>query len=376
VNPRNAHCFGCHSRSGRFALGFEGWHEMQGRPGADEVRGKRVRKLEDGRTVEFVVADIHHEKGLSCIDCHNANEVMGAGAPVTYKREQQRVGCEDCHAEKLASVSPAGVDPESASLLRLRGRSLGLGERMGTTRDGDPLVNVVVSPNGARLVTKHDARSLLEAPAAACTRTARTKGSRATPAATARAPRLRLLPYAVRPGRRGIRPRGAAVGPGTWNETSGRFEAKPPALGVLRGGAGPRRHRLLRARHGDDLRPQPRGRQGARRDLPSLFAKLSAHTTRREARSCDSCHRDPVALGYGAGALRFTARGGESALTFDPALRRIRATVLPGCTGPASGRARRHGLDARRGEALSTWPSSGRSRRRRVPRLPRGIRRR
>ena len=330
VNPRNAHCFGCHSRSGRFALGFEGWHEMQGRPGADEVRGKRVRKLEDGRTVEFVVADIHHEKGLSCIDCHNANEVMGAGAPVTYKREQQRVGCEDCHAAKLASVSPAGVDPESASLLRLRGRSLGLGERMGTTRDGDPLVNVVVSPNGARLVTKHDARSLpLKPPAAACTQDRAHERLSCNTCHTAWAPSCVSCHTQYDPADEGFDHVAQQWGPGTWNETSGRFEAKPPALGVLRGGAG--RGAIDTFVPGMVMTFDRNREAGKAPDVifRRLFAKLSAHTTRREARSCDSCHRDPVALGYGAGALRFTARGGEGAWTFDPALRAHPRDGLP-----------------------------------------------
>ena len=46
---------------------------------------------------------------------------------------------------------------------------------------------------------------------------------------------------------------------------------------------------------------------GARADpvFRRLFAPTAAHTTQRAARSCTSCHNDPVALGYGRGQLQF-----------------------------------------------------------------------
>ena len=128
MNPRNGHCFGCHSRSGRIALSYEGWHEMHtpGRRRPADAGSPNVRKLDDGRYVEKIVADIHHERGLECIDCHTANEVMGAGADVARKSQQLRVGCEDCHAREPVSVAAEFVDPESSSA----------GERFASGRSG------------------------------------------------------------------------------------------------------------------------------------------------------------------------------------------------------------------------------------------------
>ena len=40
-----------------------------------------------------------------------------------------------------------------------------------------------------------------------------------------------------------------------------------------------------------------------------LYAPASAHTTRRESRSCKSCHNDPLAIGYGRGTLTFSPSG-------------------------------------------------------------------
>ncbi len=42
-----------------------------------------------------------------------------------------------------------------------------------------------------------------------------------------------------------------------------------------------------------------------------LYARIEPHTTRTQARSCKSCHNDPVAIGYGRGELRFERLPGE-----------------------------------------------------------------
>ncbi len=41
-----------------------------------------------------------------------------------------------------------------------------------------------------------------------------------------------------------------------------------------------------------------------------LYAPVFSHTIVRASRTCTSCHNDPVALGYGRGALRYEIGGG------------------------------------------------------------------
>jgi hypothetical protein len=41
--------------------------------------------------------DIHHERGLACIDCHNGREVMGHGTVARHSGEQVTIRCQDCH---------------------------------------------------------------------------------------------------------------------------------------------------------------------------------------------------------------------------------------------------------------------------------------
>ena len=43
LNPRNDHCFGCHSRSGRIALSYEGWNEIA----RDRWRQRRAGQIRD-----------------------------------------------------------------------------------------------------------------------------------------------------------------------------------------------------------------------------------------------------------------------------------------------------------------------------------------
>ena len=235
MNPRNGHCFGCHSRSGRIALCYEGWNELREETGdnAAPTAGKRagsekIRKLDDGRFVEKIVADVHHERGMECIDCHTANELMGAGAEVLRKSQQQRVGCEDCHAAKLVSVAPEFVDAESRLLHKLRGWTLAPGQRMGTTRDGEPLVNVVVEEGkGARLLRKRTGEAL----AAQGPRRRVHAGQGPRTALLRELPHrlgaaLQHLPHRVRPEGRGLRPRRAEVGEGHV-ERDGRAPSRP-----------------------------------------------------------------------------------------------------------------------------------------------------
>ena len=342
LDPRNSHCFGCHSRSGRIALSYEGWNEYRDEigsnaaPAAPQKRGRipfsengkraptpSLRKLDDGRFVEKVTADVHHERGMECIDCHTANELMGAGAEVARKSQQQKVGCEDCHTRSLASVAPESVDPESRLLMTLRKWTLAPGARMGTTRDGEPLVNVVVEAGlGARLLRKRTGESLpLKAPAAACTEG---KGHAKLSCASchdAWAPRCVTCHTTFDPKDEGFDHAAQKWVKGTWNETAGPFEALPPTLGVLHDGDG--RGAIDTFVPGMIMTFDRNREEGRAPDIVfrRLYGKLSAHTTRREARSCKSCHADPVALGFGKGELRYEVAGTSGRWRFRPAMK-------------------------------------------------------
>ena len=312
LNPTNEHCFGCHSRSSRISLSYAGWHELRGDPSHP---GARVRTLADGRKVEQIGADVHHERGLDCIDCHTAWEVMGSGAVVARKSDQVRIVCTDCHAARLASVAVDAADPESRTLLALRTWTLGPGERLGAGRNGDALVNVFVDESGkGTLRSKRSGASHpLMPPAAACTEGKGHARLSCASCHSAWAPRCTTCHTQFDPADEGFDWLAQKWVKGTWNESSGPFETAPPTLGVRLdpGAPGGAREVVDTFVPGMILTFDRNREAGKPADVifRRLYAHTFAHTVRREARSCESCHNDPVALGYGRGELQYGKSG-------------------------------------------------------------------
>jgi hypothetical protein len=99
---------------------------------------------------------------------------------------------------------------------------------------------------------------------------------------------------------------------GGWVEEGKDFQATAPTLGVRRiTSNGSDRDTidtfipgmvLTIDRRQDDRRP-------ADIVFRRLYARSFAHTVTKASRSCESCHNDPVALGYGRGTLEFARAG-------------------------------------------------------------------
>lgn len=56
-------------------------------------------------------ADVHHEKGLLCVDCHDTGDVMGRGKIVAAAKDAVKVRCQTCHAPEsktYPSSQPSG----------------------------------------------------------------------------------------------------------------------------------------------------------------------------------------------------------------------------------------------------------------------------
>ncbi len=116
----NNSCFGCHSRSGRISTNYEGWHETTLL--AEEMPdSSNYRLIENSRVFVQEPADVHHELGLECIDCHNSYELMGDGNLYAHQEDQQDVQCSDCHIMGEAqTVTLDELDNESALIASLR----------------------------------------------------------------------------------------------------------------------------------------------------------------------------------------------------------------------------------------------------------------
>jgi hypothetical protein len=112
---------------------------------------------------------------------------------------------------------------------------------------------------------------------------------------------------------------------GAWTETAGGFSAQPPTLGVrtvsqiVKSSSRQIDRSLI-----DTFIPGmilTFDRNEAPGGAPAhvfrrLYARAFSHTIAKGARTCQSCHADPVALGYGEGKLVYEHEG---RWRFDPA---------------------------------------------------------
>ena len=193
------------------------------------------------------------------------------------------------------------------------------------------MVNVVIEPSGkpAMVRKRTGERRELKPAARACAQGPGHARLSCGSCHTAWAPRCTTCHTSNDPSSKGYDWLADAEVSGEWNEKSGPFVADLPTLGIRRidAGAGTRRETVDTFVPGMILtidRPAGSGRPEGTL-FRRLYARIEPHTTRREARSCTSCHNDPVALGYGRGDLRFE----RGRWRFAPASAALPADGLP-----------------------------------------------
>ncbi|BCR05625.1 c-type cytochrome [Desulfuromonas versatilis] len=89
-------CLHCHNRGGRTGVSYIGTMESDGYGTPYTDKGGKQGQLH-GKNYNHLQADIHYDKGLTCIDCHTKQDLHGDGN-IYQKREQAvEIECEDCH---------------------------------------------------------------------------------------------------------------------------------------------------------------------------------------------------------------------------------------------------------------------------------------
>jgi len=339
----NGKCFSCHSRSGRISTNYEGWQELHDpSPEARQsgwLAGSRFRSLRDDRVFERVAPDIHHLRGLDCIDCHTSTEVMGDGVAHARKSGQVRVSCEDCHAPFGASLptTPASrIDPESRRILALRALPGPVPKRFIQTAKGDVLVNGVIDDRTGKpvMLRKRSGQPRELKPAArVCTEGAGHDRLSCGSCHTGWASRCNSCHTAFDAKAEAYDWIADADVVGGWKEKSGPFVSDLPTLGIRAISKKDGGHRSVIETFvpGMILSVDRPGKPGTPGDSLShrLYARVEPHTTQQKSRSCKSCHNDPVAIGYGRGDLRYvrTTRGGR--WEFTPASQPLAFDGLP-----------------------------------------------
>ncbi len=339
VNVPKQACFGCHSRSGRIATNYEGWHETL----LDESSAKanagwpaQFRQLADGRIFEKHPADVHFEKGMTCIDCHVATEIMGDGSAHAHERDAVKISCMDCHAPGATPAKDfAQLDAETQEIVVLR--KLNIPGRRFVVSPSVSLAytNVFLDADGRpSLVLKESAKLLRPKPSAVVCVGATSIHRRLDCAAchTAWAPQCVSCHTSFDPVTQGWDHLAGKFVKGAWQEQADNFMGDAPALGIQQVTLpdGKTEERVTTFVPGMILNLElPNDKLKGRSQFKRLFAPASPHTTVTQGRDCRSCHANPVAMGYGRGKLTYVVRKRIGKWQFTPAFTASSQDGLP-----------------------------------------------
>ncbi len=316
------HCFGCHSRSSRISTNYMGLQETL----LDESEVNNIDEytvLEDKRVYKNLEEDVHHTKGLLCIDCHSSHEVMGDGKKYAHAEQAVKIQCIDCHYKDKPNTIPYdSLDQESLLVFLHRDYKHDDKQIIVAKKDGHPLVNTFVdSLGGAFLISKKDGSlHSLKPQTEVCSRDNAHKNVSCATCHSSWTPRCigchnefdKNEPRAFDLlDKKYVR--------GQWKEYVAEFSSSLPAMGVRENSDG--RH-IEPAIPGMimtiDLSSYSKNKEGDDMLFHRLYAPNSPHTTRKEVRDCVSCHSNSATLGYGNGALVYEIMNKKGAWVFTP----------------------------------------------------------
>ncbi len=111
-------CLHCHHRGARIGLSFTGRAQMPPRlpsgPGIPGTTDERFNRNFHYADIATNPADLHHERGLHCIDCHVKAEIMGDGNIFGHMDQATKIECRTCHG--LPDEPPTFLDHDGQLL--------------------------------------------------------------------------------------------------------------------------------------------------------------------------------------------------------------------------------------------------------------------
>ncbi|MBK7030394.1 MAG: DUF4405 domain-containing protein [Bacteroidales bacterium] len=305
----NTKCKSCHSRSGRISMNYEGWHETSLKQ-LPETNASKYQQLPDGRVFEFIQEDVHFSRGMSCIDCHSSYDLMGDGKAHSHKEEAVSIACSDCHPEKgatIKSMSLMDADKETQLIAWLRGASTAKTPMLLTQKGGRLLVNTSVSENGNITLKGKLSGSIHNSLPQQddCSRNKAHQRLSCNSCHTSWAPQCIGCHNSYDSQAFGYGMLNKKSVKGSWVEFTGKYIAEAPVLGVNETD-----NKIQTYVPGMIMTIDKSAFSKLKKNIfQRLYAPASAHTTVKKSRSCQSCHNNPVALGFGRGSLDFSKNG-------------------------------------------------------------------
>jgi hypothetical protein len=318
----DTHCFGCHSRSSRISTNYIGLQETL----LDEetVKNKNNYKvLEDKRVYKYLEEDVHHTKGMLCIDCHSSHEVMGDDKTYLHEEQAVKIQCIDCHFNGKPNTIPYdSLDIESKLVFLHRKYKHTDKQIIVAKKDDHPLVNTFIDKKEeAFLIGKKDGKlHKLKPQSLVCSRDNAHKNVSCSACHSSWSPRcIGCHNQFDEEEPRAFDLLDKKFVKGQWKEYVSEFSSSLPAMGV---------------RENEDVKTIEPAIPGmiltidkgsyANKEIGKdvsfhrLYAPNSPHTTTRNVRDCKSCHSNPGSIGYGNGSLNYEIKNNKGKWVFTP----------------------------------------------------------
>ncbi len=333
IKVSNDYCFGCHSRSGRISTNYEGRMETL----SDEshfnksANQQNLRLLADGRVFTKMPEDIHHEKGLACIDCHTSYEIMGDGKEHFHKEEAIQVSCEDCHNRNRSKTkSFEKLDFESQKLISLRNSYKNGREYVTTALSGKPLIHVFVENGLPVLQGKLDGKiHTLKSPSEKCgTDIEGHSRLSCNSCHTAWTYSCTSCHTSYQPNQRAWDNLLNKEITGGWIEKTDSYESSFAALGV-------RKYQNSAGNQDDKIDTYIPGmimnieNEKGIKNFKRLYAPTFSHTISKSSLTCKNCHFEPYSIGLGKGSFKMNMNKKDGSLSFIPTDSKVSDDGLP-----------------------------------------------
>ncbi len=322
IKVSDEHCYGCHSRSSRISTNYQGWQETL-LDSIDVIGNKQFKQVADGRIYRFLGEDVHHSKGLLCVDCHSSHEVMGTGKAYLHEEQAVSLQCSDCHyKDRPNTIKYDQLDAESSLVFLHRKYSHQDQKMLAVKKDGHPLVNTFLDDEGdVFLIGKGDGKiHPVKKQSELCARDKAHAGLACSTCHSQWAPRCIGCHNAFEKNvENAYDLLDKKMVDDHWVEYVSEFDAALPTLGVRENSV---ERKIEPALPGMIMTIDHSSFEGGKDQNTSfhrLYAPNSPHTTSKHVRSCASCHTSPDALGYGMGELTYSTASGKGIWSYKPA---------------------------------------------------------
>ncbi|TGV01467.1 hypothetical protein [Flavivirga rizhaonensis] len=318
----DTHCFGCHSRSSRISTNYMGLQETL--LNEDDIKNKSDYKvLEDKRVYKYLEEDVHHAKGLLCIDCHSSHEVMGDGKQYLHAEQAVKIQCIDCHYKETPNTIPYdSLDTESRLVFLHRDYKHRDKQIIAVKKDNHPLVNTYVDSLGKAFLIgkKEGAIHPLKKQSVVCSRDHAHKNVSCASCHSSWTPKcIGCHNQFDKDEPNGFDLLDKMNVKGQWKEYVAEFSHSQPAMGVRENND----ERTIEPAIPGMILTIDKGSYSNKENdkdvtFHRLYAPNSPHTTTKSVRDCKSCHASASSLGYGNGELVYNIKDNEGRWVFTP----------------------------------------------------------